>query len=134
MTEDNPYAAPKAELDDFAFYDPRRLELAGRGTRLVAAFLDGLISWIWTFPMMYVIRGYGFRVTATGQSGNLMVMIVVSVMSFVCWFLVHGYTLQRSGQTLGKMVTGIRIADFDGRVPSLGASLGCAIFPFLLSA
>ena len=55
MTEDNPYAAPNAEIDEF--FDYGFVQLAGRGTRFVAFILDSLISMIWSMPITYMFGG-----------------------------------------------------------------------------
>ena len=44
-------------------------------------------------------------------------LLASSAISFICWLFVQGFTLRKSGQTLGKKMVGIRIADLDGGVP-----------------
>jgi uncharacterized RDD family membrane protein YckC len=125
MSHDNPYAAPQAEIG--AILDAPETPLADRGTRFVAAFLDGLISLAYSLPLMYFM---GFFDNAKAmQNASFTTLLGVSALSFVCFVLVHGYTLKQSGQTLGKKMTGIRIADLDDGVPDLGRVIGLRYLP-----
>ena len=39
------------------------------------------------------------------------------MIGFVFFLLIHGFFLKKNGQTVGKMLTGIRITDLEGKVP-----------------
>ena len=45
------------------------------------------------------------------------------------FLLIHGYLLMKHGQTVGKWLTGIRIADLDGGIPSFGRVVGLRYLP-----
>ena len=124
MEQRNPYAAPKAQVDDKV--DPGVVELAGRGQRLGAAIIDALIGValavpIWMFLGLsdYMAKGIEppFAVTATSI-----------VLGFVFFVAVHGYFL-RQGQTVGKKILGIRITDLDDNRVSIGRLLGLRYAP-----
>ena len=53
MSQDNPFAAPEAEIGVIPEYTETRL--ADRGTRFAAAILDGLISIVFSLPVMFAL-------------------------------------------------------------------------------
>jgi uncharacterized RDD family membrane protein YckC len=109
--------------------DANETLLADRGTRFVAAFLDGIISLIWALPILYFL-GF-FDASQPGGVGNVPYTSLIgsSVLSFICFLLVQGYTLKQSGQTLGKKIQGIRIADLDNGVPDFGRVVALRYLP-----
>lgn len=89
------------------------LELAGRGTRLGAALVDGGISYV----VLMVVAGWvGFEAYRSGLSSwaheNLVLIIVVGGLS--CLYLlvilvIQIVMLHRYGQTIGKRILNIKI-------------------------
>jgi len=128
MSEPNPYAPPKARVED-----PQSSagDLAGRPERLGAAILDGLISAIWALPLGYALGEFeGFpRVTRL----PLPRMAALALLSFVLFAVVQGYFLKTNGQTIGKKVVGMRIATLEGGVPPLSRMLGLRYLPFTIA-
>jgi uncharacterized RDD family membrane protein YckC len=114
--ETNPYAAPAAMVDDVAAWDAYDLEnrKAGRGKRLGAALLDGLVNLIWALPvfwgaMMAVGVSKGIKPAAP--------MIGVMLLGFgllVAIFVINCVLLHRHGQTIGKRALDIAIVRTDG--------------------
>ncbi len=129
MDEQNPYAPPAAEL-----FHPqpfvRDAELARRLTRLAAAFIDGLINLVYGLPVMYLLGMWQYL----GRRAEVpfSVLAASSVLSFIAFVLVHGYYLKTYGQTLGKRLTKIRIADLDGNVPNFANVLLLRYLPISL--
>lgn len=78
--------------------ETRTYELAGIGTRFMALFIDGLI-------LGFVGGIFGVSVDFWG-GGILGTLIGVAYQ----WY----FLTQRDGQTLGKMVLGIRVVKVDG--------------------
>jgi uncharacterized RDD family membrane protein YckC len=114
MNEDNPYAPPTTDLTGFEdiLADSG---LADRGTRFVAAFVDGIIGICYEFPILF---GMGYwKYLSARQEPPVVLTIAASVASFTVFLLVHGYFLKKNGQTVGKKLLGIRIADLHGNVP-----------------
>jgi uncharacterized RDD family membrane protein YckC len=82
--------------------DPRRTVLAGRGTRLGAAFLDSLIFLLCLLPGSIIIfesesdmaKGFGIAFVLIGFLGLIIMQML--------------FLIQR-GQSLGKMILGIKI-------------------------
>ncbi|MEJ2131726.1 MAG: RDD family protein [Gammaproteobacteria bacterium] len=106
MTDIDPYATPDAELADDTLTGRA---LASRGARMLGAGVDALIGGVIAF-LVYVVSGYWDDVLANDLS--YAEMLGFSVLGFVTFFLVHGYALAHRGQTLGKMVAGTQIVDY----------------------
>lgn len=121
----DPYAAPATSLHG-QLYDPlaaivsQHQPLARRGTRLIAALLDGLS---YLLPMMMVI----FLVFSTGVDDPEAVgreLLGLTLLVSLLVFAVHAHFLYENGQTLGKKALGIKIVRTSGDRASLGRILG----------
>ena len=124
MEQQNPYQAPGAVVADADMGG----QLAGRGTRFGAAFLDGLILMAIIWPLMYV-GGY-WSAIASGQQPGLGMQLLWIIIGMAVFVLVQGYPLHATGQTWGKRILGIRIVDLQEQKPSLGKLLGQRYLPF----
>ena len=124
MEQRNPYQAPDAVVADVDTDG----ELAGRGTRFGAAFLDSLILIAIMWPMMYV-GGY-WGAVASGQQPGLGMQLAWILVGMAIFVLVQGYPLHATGQTWGKRLLGIRIVDMQEQKPSLGKLLGQRYLPY----
>jgi uncharacterized RDD family membrane protein YckC len=115
---DNPYQAPtsKLELDNAT-----SLELAGRGSRLGAAFLDGLIAFAVIFPLEYAFGFWQLVMATTHQHGQLPIgtMLLWMAIGLVVFIVIQGYPLVTTGQTWGKRMVSIKIVDMAGRKPTV---------------
>jgi uncharacterized RDD family membrane protein YckC len=129
MAEENPYAAPEVSLSLEEEWHGG-VKLANRGTRLVAALLDGIIGMIFGFPLLYAFGIWNY--VAQGQQPPLGLMIGSSAAGFVVFLAIHGYFLYRNGQTVGKKLLGIRIADLSGKVPDFGRVILLRYLPISL--
>ncbi|MEM8815364.1 MAG: RDD family protein [Pseudomonadota bacterium] len=127
MAEQNPYATPDA---DVAVDDITGDELAGRFTRFLAAIVDSIILGILFAPIMFFV-GYFERV-ASGQN-ILLEALGWTFGGIFLWIAVNGYTLAKQGQTLGKMLLGVRIVSAEnGRIIPLWKVAGVRYLPFML--
>ncbi len=99
----NPYQSPTIESTM-----PFELELASRLTRLGARLVDGLIGMVLSLPVM-LSTDYIQRVQV--QQVSFFEIILWGFGGLVVYVLLHGYFLATRGQTLGKMLLGIRIVD-----------------------
>jgi uncharacterized RDD family membrane protein YckC len=114
----NPFAPPQAQVADLAPIDGQA-ELAGRGARLGAALIDGLLN----AAVFWGIAAAGsIKVMATVASTGMQIGLAVA--GIVIFAVLHGYTLATRGQTLGKLMLGLRIVRTDGSRASLGRLLG----------
>jgi len=117
---DNPYAPPKAPVQDIAPPDaPHTLPLALRRTRLwallvdmvpmiaVLALLNALTPWEWLKPEPDVV--------------DTLLNLVVGLSVFLA---LHGWFLATRGQTLGKALLRLRMVRPDGSPASFARLAG----------
>ncbi len=107
MTDDspNPYQAPLADLSD----DPSESKLAGRGARLGAVILDSIIMGLIIGPVLFVSTTFDDQTAAALLDQPTWLSVGV----LVVYVAVNGYFLAMRGQTVGKMMVGIRIVSAD---------------------
>jgi uncharacterized RDD family membrane protein YckC len=120
----NPYQPPKAAISEVA--TGGAFELAGRGTRLGAILLDGLIGGTLVYAPMFIggflpaivasvvrrqplVWGPGFAL-AGGVAGFM--SLALGVITFIL--------VKRNGQTIGKKILGIKVVRKDGRKAGVG--------------
>jgi uncharacterized RDD family membrane protein YckC len=113
------FAAPSAEVADVT--PEGRVELAGRGTRLAAAIIDGLII-LALFWVVGVLTPWNVFTGQYAQAGFL-VILGMQALGFGLLAAINGWLLAKRGQTVGKMLLGLRITRKDGSHPSLLHSL-----------
>ncbi|HSB54271.1 MAG TPA: RDD family protein, partial [Gemmatimonadales bacterium] len=96
------------------------LEIAGIGSRTLAAVLDTLLlagATVAVVIALGILAGYGFTLGRVG-------MVVLGLLGFLAW---NGYFILfeglRGGQTPGKRATGIRVLMDTGHAVTLGAAV-----------
>lgn len=130
MNEDNRYAPPRASVADSNQIEGDE-DLAGRGQRLAAAIIDALILALLLWPYI-TMSGYWDR-AMSGQE-EVSDLLQISLVSLIIFVVVHGYLLQKYGQTIGKRLLGIRIVSAsDGQLVSLGKIFGLRYVPIQLA-
>jgi len=129
--ENNPYAAPAAVVDDAAAWDAYDLEnrKSGRGKRLGAALLDGLVNVIWLAPIiwgatMVVDVRHGVKPAAPMVGIMLLGLALLIGVLVVNCIMIH-----RSGQTIGKRALDIAIVRTDGSRVSLPRYIFLRVVP-----
>lgn len=126
---ENPYQTPESNLVD---EKPAEFTLAGRGSRLAAAIIDGIIGLVFAIP---VIMSLGiWDMAKAGQQPPFSLTLLSAIIGFAAFALVHGYFLNSNGQTIGKKLLGIRIAKLDHAVPPLTTTLGKRYLPITLAS
>ena len=114
----NRFAPPTAEVADVA---ASGTELGGRGMRLLAVLIDGLIQgaiyWILTLVAFRSLDPRRGTFSASAIVGQI-------VLGFVLFVLIQGYLLHTQGQTVGKKLLGLRIVRTNGERATLGRLLG----------
>jgi uncharacterized RDD family membrane protein YckC len=125
MSMDNPYAAPEAEL--IGEPEPTGPALADRGSRFVAAFLDGIIGGVIGIPVIVALGEWDYMVK--GQLPPFGIVLTGGVIGVLGFLLIHGYFLKTNGQTVGKKAQGIRSANLDDTVPQFGRLIGLRYLP-----
>ena len=107
----NPFAPPTAEVADIAAAGSQAL--GTRGARFGAALIDLAIHLALFFGALWLL-GWSLTDDAFANTARMVGL------SLVIFFAVQGVPLARRGQTLGKMMLGLRIVRPDGgRVPAL---------------
>jgi uncharacterized RDD family membrane protein YckC len=119
MNTPNAYAPPKANVADVSPGDD--LTLAGRGARLGAALLDGIIVGALVYTplvvtgaisaaMANVMRGNPFAIYGAFLSGAGLVSCVL----FIVWAVITLRLVAANGQTIAKKLIGIKVVRSDG--------------------
>ena len=119
MNTENPYAPPRAKVSDVA-ETSGELELAGRGIRLGAATLDGLVVGVLVgIPLLIGVGMSGARRTAGGLPDFPTLSVLLAFVGFViwCWFTI--LYVARNGQTIAKKWLDIKVVRTDGSPASL---------------
>ena len=107
----NPYEAPQSNL---VKDEENSVTLATRGSRFLAALIDGLIGIAIAVPFWFVSGMWDF--IAAGASAPLIYILAGGVYGFIGFVLVHYYFLNKNGQTVGKKILKIRITGTDDQL------------------
>ncbi len=120
VPQDRRFAPPGAHVEDVR--SEGTLELAGRGTRLLAVIIDMLIGMIaaWIASLATPWSPFAF---AHGQS-IAATMAMNSAIGFILFAVVQSHFLAKGGQTIGKLLLKLRIVRTGGEPASLGRLLG----------
>lgn len=123
MTMTNPYAPPRAAVDDVLTADEAALP-AERSARLGAAILDGIIFTVMVYlPALFTMAMAGAAAKTAGESGaSAMVMIggVVTLAGVIAWCWLTIVYVKRNGQSIAKKLLKIKVVRSDGSRASLG--------------
>ena len=121
--DQNPFAPPTARVEDVA---TGGLELAGRGARLGAVLIDGLIQGAIYYALAFTMfRSMIPDTTGANVFSGFVIQLVAGIGLFV---LVQGYLLATQGQTIGKKLLGLRIVRSNGEAVGIGRMLGLRYF------
>src|ERR1044071_2242649 len=122
MSSTNPYAPPRGAVRDVPDANDE-YRLAGRGTRLVAVILDGLIGGIMIYAPFFIVAiamgGVGNvesgEVNGTAIGGGLL----ASLVGLIAWIWITIRNVVRNGQTIAKKLMSIKVVRRDGSPVSL---------------
>jgi uncharacterized RDD family membrane protein YckC len=107
----NPYQTPESGFSQADTPSSQESELANRGTRFLAALVDGLVGIIVAIPLW--IGTGAWESLIHGQMLPIPMVIGIVVYGYVAFVLVHYYYLNKNGQTIGKKLLNIRIVGVD---------------------
>src|SRR5688572_16274447 len=123
MPDANPYAPPQAAVQD-VIDSSWALQPASRGSRFLAAFVDGLLQAPVALPVMIALILAIFRnpqaqpslamYGAAFMAGGLFTVVLA-----VPWLVLNILFVVRNGQTIGKKIVGIKVVRRDGSRASL---------------
>jgi uncharacterized RDD family membrane protein YckC len=116
----NPYAPPQATVLDID--DPHaETVLAGRGTRLVASILDGIIFGAMVYlPVILLVAGLPGPPEDNRGYGGVALGGLLALIGFGVWSWLTIRAVLANGQSLGKKITGIKVTRKNGSRASLG--------------
>lgn len=119
VPQGNRYAPPSAHVEDVAGVG--QLELAGRGARLGAAIVDGLLIGVAFWAISLLTPWSLFSPRSNGLFSRVAINGVLGMGVFA---LIQGYLLAARGQTVGKLLLDIKIVRSNGEAASAGRLLG----------
>jgi uncharacterized RDD family membrane protein YckC len=129
----NPYAPPAALVEDIA--DPSAVLVpAERGTRLVAAILDGIIAGMMVYlPLIvgFLIAGVPLAGAASGAESAalnaamtaIIIGLVLAAIGLAVWAWLTIKYVRDNGQTIAKKLLNIKVVRSDGSPASLARIL-----------
>jgi uncharacterized RDD family membrane protein YckC len=122
MNANNPYAPPRASVQDIADPDTPAL-LAARGTRLAATFLDSIIFSVMAYvPLLIGVRFNGLPLASAGHFNPAALFgmgSLVGLSGLIVWAWLTVLFVTRNGQSIGKRITQIKVVRSDGSPASL---------------
>lgn len=120
----NVYAPPEARVDDVV--PEGEIAFAGRGTRLAAAIIDGILLGVINGSFAYVL-GFNIFAPASPLAAGMQALLMLSGIGF--FLLINGYLLAQNGQTVGKKLLNIKIVRIDGSKAAFGRIVGFRLLP-----
>jgi uncharacterized RDD family membrane protein YckC len=124
----NPYAAPSASLHASEQSDVLPPTPAGQGARFANFVIDYLAQLAIGFVVGVLIMVIG------GQEGADFIEQIPGLFIGTPIFLVYYFVFEATtSRTLGKLITGTKVVNQDGRTPTLGQIAGrtfCRLIPF----
>ena len=119
----NRFAPPAAHVEDVESVASG--ELAGRGTRLLAAIVDGLLVAGVMFGLGWLVGTNAFD---TREDPPLSTFAVSLGLAFGAYLLLNGWLLHTRGQTIAKALFRIKVVRSDGSKASLLRLAGLRYF------
>ena len=104
------YAPPNAEVADVSASG--EAQLAGRGARLAGAIIDGVIL-LGLWWVVGLVTPWNIFSPKLAEAG-FMALIGLQLLGLLLFAIVNGYLLMSRGQTIGKLLLGMRIVRPDG--------------------
>ena len=111
MTEENPYQTPAADIGsgEVAVEGP---EVASPWIRLLAIVVDTLIFIPFIIPLQFSMGIYdGFPDKIVPP--DFITTVTLLAAGILIYVIINGYTLNKNGQTLGKLICKIKIVRTD---------------------
>lgn len=131
MSEDNRYAPPNAPVGDPV--QEADQELATLGSRFAGAFIDGIAAGLVFVPYM-MMSGFWSRATS-GEPVPASDLLPTMLVGMLIFLGLHGYLLNKYGQTIGKRLVGTRIVSAtDGTIVPLGKIFGLRFVPLQIAS
>ncbi|RZI82123.1 MAG: RDD family protein [Rubrivivax sp.] len=115
------FAPPRAHVEDVPDVHAGSVQLATRGSRFWAVMIDGIIGLIVFWLVSKLTPWNPFQ----SRDPSLFALKLLPVLGGIAiYVLVHGYLLSTRGQSIGKMLLGIRIVRADGSPLAFDRAVG----------
>jgi uncharacterized RDD family membrane protein YckC len=114
------YAPPAAEVADVSASG--QAQLAGRGARLAGAIIDGVIL-LGLWWVVGLVTPWNIFSPKLAQAG-VFTLFGLQLLGLLLFAIVNGYLLMSRGQTVGKLLLGMRITRQDGSAATPGRVIG----------
>lgn len=123
--QNNRFAPPGTFVDDVVAADD--VQLATRGRRFVAAFIDGMVALAISVVVMLPLYGSSyFRLMGASK-----LSVLPGLLAYLAvFYVIQGWFLYKRSQSVGKIAMGLRIVRQDGSAASLGRTLGLRMAVF----
>lgn len=108
----NPYAPPKAHVQDIK--DSDQQQLASRGARLGAALLDGFIGSVLIYVPVLATGALKFGPDGVDYQGLFGLGGALGVLGFLIYMGLTIHFVLKNRQTIGKRLLGIKVVRSDG--------------------
>ena len=115
----NRFAPPGTLVEDIDASDGP--QLATRGSRFLAALIDGLFAA--ALSMAILMPMYGTAYFSMAAASKLSVLTGL-LLYLAAYYVVEGWFIYQRSQSLGKMAMGLRIVRADGSHASFGRAFG----------
>jgi uncharacterized RDD family membrane protein YckC len=120
MNAPNAYAPPKAAVADV--YQGDEQVLAGRGARLGAALLDGIILMAVVYTPMVLTGSLGDAILEAERSSNPFAFYgvfvtgggLIGIVLWIGWCVITFRLVAKNGQNIGKKLLNIKVVRSDG--------------------
>lgn len=113
----NPYQTPKTEFQaNDANSNKVDASLASRWKRLFAALIDAFIGLLIGIPFWLLFDIWDYMLSS--QQPSFYIAMLAGIYGFIGFVVVHYYFINKNGQTVGKMLLGIRMVDLEGGLKS----------------
>jgi uncharacterized RDD family membrane protein YckC len=123
MNTPNPYAPPTAPVRDIPA-DGSQRELAGRGARLGAIFLDGIVLAVLVYVPLLATANFAALRPVNGQINFAALLAgpgpMLAGVGLLIYIAITCVLVSRNGQTVGKKLLGIKVVRGDGSRATLG--------------
>lgn len=121
--QDTPIVPPQAALKTMIGDRP-----APRVARLIAYLIDQLVLSMVAVGFIFYFELWPYLLSA--DPAQMTILYHPIALQFLLFALINGYFLLTNGQTLGKLIMGIRVVGENGQVPSLRTLLLIRSFLF----
>lgn len=100
-----------------------QLQLASRGSRLVAALIDSFVLSIFILPLMYFTGGFESFTQSPPTEPSWGYLFLLGILNFILFAIINRNLMRDKGQTIGKKWMKIGIRSQQGELPKLNELL-----------